>query len=672
MTVRFECHDIRPVANGRSFGEWGPFERVLGRAHLALDPAAPANRIVFDIAHAERGADGLVHVATDLWVVRPREGGAARRLLFDLLNRGNKRSIQFFNDGAVSNDPVDEGEFGHFFLQRQGYSLAACAWQGDVLPGDGRMVIDLPVIRPDGQTATASVRTEFIVDRPGTPSLPQSGKNGAHSCAATSLDTGAATFVRRRYPGAPAEPVAPSRWRFATVQGNPTLPGRGGDVTGAEQGVVPSARHVYLKEGFEPGWIYQLTYQAQDPLALDLAFAVVREVACWLRGDAADNPLRGRVDRAYCWGRSQSGRAIRDFLHRGFNAAPGGGRVFDGMLPHIAGGGKTNMNRFTNLVIAASRQYEDQLNPSDRFPFSYAMSRDHLTGREDAILTRPDTDPLVIHTQTGSEYWNRRGSLVHTDTEGRDLPQPDTVRVYAWTSTQHWADPLLKAPYRGGPCLQDQNVVATSVFFRATLVLMDRWATDGVAPPPSRVPCRADGTLVDAAGWRAGFPAIPGVALPRSPNELCLVEYGPGFDAGAAIAEPPVVHRDRCYAVGVPAVDATGNDRAGLLAPMVQAPLATYTGWNLRARGHGAGFLHDFSGSTIPLADTAEEREATGDPRPSVEERYGTATGYVKAIRAAAERLEADGFLLAEDVERAAQAARRWQSPRHVVCLPPA
>jgi hypothetical protein len=339
------------------------------------------------------------------------------------------------------------------------------------------------------------------------------------------------------------------------------------------------------------------------------------------------------------------------------------------MLPHISGAGKTAMNRFANLVIASSRQYEDQLNPSDRFPFSYASSRDHLTGMTDAILTRPDTDPLVIHTQSASEYWNRRGSLVHTDTQGNDLAQPASVRIYAWTSSQHWSDPLPKGPMVG-PHLNTQNVVATSAFFRAMLVLLDDWVTSGIEPPESRVPRRADGTLVSAAEWRAGFPAIPGVVLPQGPNALCLVDYGSEFPAGGAIAEPPIVHPDKSYAVLVPAVDATGNDRAGLLAPMVQAPLATYTGWNIRARGHGHGMLHDFSGSTIPLPDTADERIATGDPRLSIEERYTDQTGYTAAIRRAAESLAADRFLLEEDIERAAIASARWYAPRHTVNLP--
>ena len=120
-------------------------------------------------------------------------------------------------------------------------------------------------------------------------------------------------------------------------------------------------------------------------------------------------------------------------------------------------------------------------------PFSYAACRDHLTGRTDAICKRPETDPLVFHTQTATEYWQRRGSLVHTDTEGNDLKQPDNVRVYFWSSAPHVGDPNQDAPVRG-VCQNLSNVVQTSMLFRALLDAMDRWASEGIAPPASPNP----------------------------------------------------------------------------------------------------------------------------------------------------------------------------------------
>ena len=322
------------------------------------------------------------------------------------------------------------------------------------------------------------------------------------------------------------------------------------------------------------------------------------------------------------------------------------------------------MNRFINLVIAASREFEDHANPSDRFPFAYAPSRDHITGAEDAILKRPETDPKVIHTHSASEYWHRRGSLVHTDTRGNDLPVPDNVRIFLWSSSQHWSDPVPSLP-PVGPCQNFQNVVHTSAFFRATLAMMTDWL-NGKAPPESRIPRRADGTLVDMDTLR--FPAIPATALPKGPNRLFHVDYGPGFDRGAAMPADPVEGTSE-YAVLVPQVDADGNDIAGLRAPMVVAPMGTYTGWNLRRRGHGHGLLHGFSGSYIPFPETDEEAALTDDPRASVLSRYPTAADYSRAIRDAAEQLVADRFLLAEDVAPAVAMSARWGRVNHLHSL---
>ncbi len=229
---------------------------------------------------------------------------------------------------------------------------------------------------------------------------------------------------------------------------------------------------------------------------LGLGHVAVRDFASFLKygerdAAGAPNPLResgAHIEKAYAWGRSQTGRCIRDFVHRGFNADAEGRRVFDGVLPHVAGAGLMWLNhRFASGVSPAGQQYEDHFNIADRFPFSYAMSTDHLTGKHDAILKRPETDPLVMHSQTATEYWQRRGSLVHTDTRGNDLEQPENVRVYLWASSQHFADPKLKKPGRG-VCQNVINVVATSMLFRALLDAMDRWATDGTPPPPSRIP----------------------------------------------------------------------------------------------------------------------------------------------------------------------------------------
>lgn len=645
--VSLDLMDSRPFADGMTFGNVGSYEILSGRARFALEPGAAVNRGIPDIEMAPTDLDGLVRFETDLCILRPAEPSRGnRRLLFDFPNRGNKRALQFFNDAPHSNMPRAPQQAGNGFLMRRGYSVVWAGWQGDVLPGDDRLVLNLPAATQSGRPVCGEIRSEFIVDRPGVVCLPLSGRVQTRSHPATSLDTAGAMLTRRRYPGSDRIAVPHGDWRFERIEGGGESKPGAGDGAGVERSFIPSASNIHLRSGFQPGWIYELSYTARDPLIIELGYAAVRDLVSHLRyDDGPANPLRG-TEKAYGWGRSQSGRMLRDWLYKGFNADVNGRQVFSGAMPHIAGGGRMATHRFANLVVAASRQYEDNDHPSDVFPFSYAHSTDHLTGKRDAILKRPGTDPLVIHTQTATEYWQRRGSLVHTDTQGNDLPQPPGVRVYHWSSSQHWSDPHLSAPQRG-VCLNLQNVVATSMFFRAVLHSMDRWVTHGAEPPPTSVPSSADGTLVPFEAWKRQFPAIPGVMMPIEPNVL------------------PAAHGE--YAVKVPAVDADGNDVAGVRAPMVAMPLGTHTGWNLRGPGHGHGAMHDFSGSTMPFALDVDEAAATGDPRPSVIGRYGSVATYQHGVARAAARLCQEGHLLEEDLQLVARQAERWGGTRQGV-----
>jgi hypothetical protein len=665
MTSRIELAitEKYAFADGHEFGASGAYERLVGRAHFAVDPLAPAQQGIVDLDKAPCDADGRVRFWADFSLLKPRDPGRGnRRLFFDYGNRGNKRMLQFFNDAPASNDPKSLAHAGNGFLLRRGYTVVWLAWQGDLLPGNGRLVMGLPVATGRDGPLTGPVRSEFIADRAGITTFPLRGRAATRSHPTVSLDPSEASLTRRRYADDACIPVPPETWCFARVEA-----GSGLDNQGGEQGLVPSDTHIHIPSGFEPGWIYELVYTGRDPLVLGLGHLAVRDFVAFLRyGGGADTV--GPVDKAYAWGRSQTGRCLRDFVYRGFNDDGSGRRAFDGVLPHVAGAGRMWLNqRFANANSSGGQQYEDHLAPADIFPFSYAETTDHLTGRRDAILKRPATDPLVIHTQTATEYWQRRGSLVHTDTEGNDLPQPPSVRVYLWSSSQHFADPQARLT-RPAVCQNPLNTVATSALFRAMLDAMDRWASDGIAPPESRIPHRADGTLVTVEEWRRQFPAIPGVMTPRDPNRLPLLDFGPEAEQGI-LAEPPTVAPGKGYAVLVPAVDGDGNDVAGVRAPMVAAPLATYAGWNLRARGFRHGALHEFSGSTIGFPEAAEERRMTGDPRLAIAERYPDAAAYVAAITRAARQLAEEGLLLEEDVARAADAAADWGRPRHDVRL---
>lgn len=668
----FTLKDRTPFADGLRFGDVGAYELISGEIEFSCDPHAPDLAGVIDLDKAQRDDAGQVRYKAGFNFLKPADMAKANgRLFFDYGNRGNKRALQFFNDATPSNTPLAPEHAGNGFLMRRGYTVAWLGWQGDLMPGDGRLLLEAPIATDNGKPLRGWVRVEYVATRPDTYVFPLSSLVMAKSYPTSDMNPAHAQLTRRRYALSEREVIPPHRWSFARLEN-----GSGVDGHGSEQAVIPSCEHIYVHEGFQPGWIYELAYVAENPLVLGLGHVAVRDFISFLKfedRDAAGNENLlgvgdGRIQKAYAWGRSQTGRCIRDFVYQGFNADPLGRRMFDGVMPHVAGAGKMWMNhRFANAMVLPGQEYENHFTPADRFPFSYATCRDVHSGVKDGILKRPDTDPLVIHTDSASEYWHRRASLVHTDTQGKDLAQPENARVYLWSSSQHFSAPGPLRP-SAGLSKNYQNVVSTSFFFRALLDRMDEWVTQGIQPPPSRVPRTSDGTLCDVPTWRKQFPAIPGQALPRGCSTLELVDFGPDLERGDLHPEPRPVP-GKTYPVYVPSVDEDGLDIAGLRAPNVVAPLGTYTGWSVRKRELGNGAMVGITGSYIPLPESPEEKEATNDPRTSILERYGDAQGYVRAIDKACEELIAERLMLEEDRERILAEAGDWGRPRHDTLL---
>ncbi|WP_233839234.1 alpha/beta hydrolase domain-containing protein [Paraburkholderia sp. ZP32-5] len=671
-SLRYTLKDRRLFANGHEFGNTGPYELLSGEIEFQADPDAPDMVDVVDIDKAARNENGLVVYRAGFNLLKPIDISKSNgRLFFDYGNRGNKRALQFFNDAKPGNLPVDAVHAGNGFLMRRGYVIAWLGWQGDLLPGEGRLVLEAPTATDGAEPIRGWVRTEYVATAPDTFVFPLSSLVTVKSYPTSDMNPAHAQLTRRRYALSRREVIPAHAWSFARLEN-----GIGVDSQGAEQGIVPSNQHLYLHAGFEPGWIYELSYVAQDPLVLGLGHVAVRDFVSFLKFDDEDasgqpNPLgqgASRPEKVYAWGRSQTGRAIRDFVYGGFNADAKGRRVFDGVMPHVAGAGKLWMNqRFANISVLPGQQYENHFTPADRFPFSYAACTDAYSEQTDAILKRPATDPLVIHTDSSSEYWHRRASLVLTDTQGRDLPQPDNVRIYLWSSSQHFAAP---GPIRptAGISKNYQNNVSTSFFFRALLDCLDAWATYGTPPPASRIPLRSTDTLVDYDTWRTQFPSIPGQTIPPSPSTLEVVDFGPDLKHGKMHREPRFTE-GKAYPIFVPAVDRDGLDIAGVRAPAVSAPLGTYVGWSMRRRELGNGAMVGTTGSYIPLPESPEEQHETGDPRRSILSRYRSAEGYLSAIGAAANALVGQRFMLEEDRERAIEDARNWGRPRHDTLL---
>jgi alpha/beta hydrolase family protein len=320
--------------------------------------------------------------------------------------------------------------------------------------------------------------------------------------------------------------------------------------------------------------------------------------------------------------------------------------VFDGIFPVVAGSRRTCINWQFAQAGRYSRQHEDHSYGDDQFPFTYPTLSDPISGRSGGILQRArdaGVCPKVLHLDTESDLWQARSSLVATDTSGSDIAMPDEVRVYTVSGVSH-------APFRplSKPVMQlPGNRLGYGAFMRALLVVLFEWVEHGVAPPNSRFPSRADGTLVTLAESRATFPKLPQVEFPKVLNELRLRDHS---------VEPPI--ESTAYPVFVQATDADGNSLGGIRHPMVDAPLATHTGWSLRASGYGEGDLFTIQGSMIPFATTEAERQRAGDPRPSVEARYASRDVWAARLAAATDRLVAERLLLPEDGGRLLAAAR--------------
>lgn len=656
--VRIDWHTREPFAGGKAFGAAGPYERLIGVARFAVDPAQPANKAIVDLEQAPRNRAGLVEFASDVFLLRPRDPARGNGALFyDVNNRGNKLALRFFNDAPGGNDPKTEADAGNGFLLRRGYSVLWCGWIGELLPGGNRLLLQAPVARGENRPITGIVRYETGADTTAT-SLPLSHREGHGSYAPTArgLREGVLTWRLRETDERVVIPRG--QWSVDRLK-----------IPDVEKGVPGTQAQVRLRVagGFRPGYLYELVAEASDPLVQGLGFAAVRDLVSYLRhGGGDDHPFRaggkGVLTRAHAFGVSQSGRFLRHLLWQGFNLDERGRLVFDGLIPHVAGGGLGYFNHRFAQPTRHNGQHEEHAYPADVFPFTYGDSDDDYAEAEERLRRRGEPDgilrrltvagkaPKVMHTQSAAEYWHRSGSLVHTDTLGTvDAPIPANVRIYAFGGTQH--GPANDPPGRAGSD-NLHNPADYRPQLRALLDALDAWVRDGTAPPASVYPRIADGTLVDWRQAATGFPTLPGVRYPEVIQQPEARDHGPLFRSrGITTIEPPrVLGR---YRVLVPRSDADGND-LGTLPPLeVAVPLATYTGWNLRSRDVGAeGMLAGLLGSMVPLPRSEAERRAGGDPRESIEKRYTDLAGYRRRWEERRDRMVRERHLLAEDAER--------------------
>ena len=618
----------QPYAGGTPFGATGDYERIDGVLGFAVDPGNAANASIVDLEHAPVDEAGCVRFESDFTLVAPADPSQGNgRVIVEVVNRGRRRTVAFFNRGPtppIDSDAIPEGDG---FLLRHGYSVLSIGWQWDVYRSDALLGLDAPGIRIGGQPVTGQACVEM---RPNLEERTRLLANREHQpYPVAHLDDANAMLLVRDWEDGPDTVIPHAQWHF------------------------PDPEHVTLESGFQPGKIYYCIYTAANPVVVGSGMLAIREAATWLRGSSKDNPVHNGYQRVYGHGVSQCGRLLRHMLYLGLNIDQDGRPAFDGLLPHVAGG---RMGEFNHRFAQPSCQS----NPGfgHQFPFADNTLSDPLTEQTDGLLRRLrelDAVPRIIYTDSAAEYWRGDAALTHIDSHGlQDLEPARETRRYLFAGTQHLPgapDLMIGQGPDGSTGMHPYNAVDYIPLLRAALFNLDRWVSEGIEPPPSMYPKLHDGTATTEVEYLSSAVDVPGRSLPDPDRLWRIREIDVGPNARHGIAAYPV-KEGREYPQLVPAADDDGNDLGGIRLPDLTVPVGTHTGWNLRHPDTGAPEqLISMQGSTHWFPATEAQRNAKSDPRPSLEKRYASREDYAAVVRQAAAKLAEDGYLLEEDID---------------------
>ncbi len=631
------------VADGKAFGNVGPYEWVRGRLYLTEEAAAVENQTIVDIKLAPRDGQGRVHFATDFMLMRPLDPTRGNgRLLYEVPNRGNVGALSYFNSATGGNIPVTAEQAGTGFLMEQGYAVLWTGWTWDVPPGGDRLRADLPIASEGGKPITGLVNGEITVTQ-ATSTAKHTGLASLGYEPARLDDPEAKLTVRDSAFGT-RNPIARERWSFGRrVEGR----------------VVYDPSLITLEGGFKPGQIYTVTYAARGPHVAGLGLAGIRDALLFFRHEKADrygnpNPILetgGELPKAVlAFGHSQSARVLITMIAQGL-AADGRGRLaFDGALLSGAGAGKGSFNyRFAQ----SSRHFSPDVEldfPTDWFPFTTAQETDPVTNASASLLdkaTAANAVPRMIFVNSATEYWARGASLIHAAVDGSaDIAADRRARVYLVAGANH-------IPASGGDrgdFAHCRNPLDHRPVLRAMLMHLDGWVTLKKDPPPSIVPTLADGTLGKLSAYNEAMPKFSALRLPSKLLEPPRLDFGPQFADGLATIVPPKIAA-KAFTALVPLPDTDGLDRGGIRMPELVAPLGTYTGWNLQNAATGAPErIARWSGSFVPFARNENERLATADTRASIAERYPKRDAYIEAYAAATLALAKQELIVGSDI----------------------
>jgi len=653
-----------------------PYQLLTGRAFGELDPNDAHNALITDIQLATRNANGNVEYIASFRIRKPTDMSSASGVMWhDVPNRGG--------DVALPNDSFAGGDV-QLLSGWQGDNAGGTALPANVsclppyvapcaVPAFANHYVKVPVLV--GVTGQILGR---IINRSGTNQplnvmgnpIPYFPANSADNTGATLKEHLSETLTGVVTEG---QTIPNSDWKFCygagatfAVPGSPTaLPVR-----------------VCLGNGrtFDPAKLYQLTYTVKDPYVLGAGTAAFRDVASFFRREAQDNfgtpnPLAGKINAAIIRGSSQSGNFTRHLIFLGMNEDEAGRIVHEGAWPLIAGRRVSNNSRWGQPDGVLELYQMGSEGPQWWHSFPDRARNLHPGGILDRC-SRTDTCPKIIETFGGAEVFALKmtTSWVGTDPKN-DIPLPDNVRRYYLPSSTHGGGNRDATdsgfnealPATGASCpgnnwgtgtLRANPVPANSLVNRMRVALRE-WVMNDTPPPASRWPlmhgAKNERNLVEptksAMGFPSGVPGIPdSIFLPDNfVNPVLDYDWGPDFDEFNAIGDPTKVPPPIRSAIKmlVPKVDADGNELGGVPTVLRDAPLGTYLGWNITASGFHAAQTCNYVGGMVPFAKTKAQRLANGDPRLSLEERYGTHAGYVAAVTAAADNAACQGYMFA-------------------------
>lgn len=629
--LNFEIHEKIPFADGQSFGDAGAYTKMVGVARFAVDPTHPANDSIIDLKRAPVNRHGQVEFSSSLEMIVPNQRASGAPILMDIPNRGRMLSMRMFN--GVPRDVLDTDEPGDGFLFKKGFSLACPGWQWDVGKEEGAWC-RAPVATDDGKPIYGEVVCRIQPNR--NSKTLHFGQLGKPSYAPDADHVAQARLFKQHHDGAELLEIHRDDWQFGKS---------------TDTGLEVSDAHITSEKGFVAGCHYELIYTAKDPVVAGVGLLVVRDLATALRSGQV-SPDLAAWETIYGFGASQTGRFLRHFIYEGLNVDEKGERAFDGLIPHIAGSQRLDINhRFAQPSSPGAPGF------NRLFPFSNSNQHDPMSGSAAGLLDKLkalDAVPKIISINTAWEYWRGDASLIHTLPDGSGDADLDTSeRVYLLAGTHHIGGiipPVAKSSLLDVNGQYPFNIVDHSPLVRAALVNLDQWVRNEIEPPASRYPRLNDGTARKRREILDVFRAIPEMNC-LDPEQLAMVRYTlSGLDTATGVAHFPL-QEGLVRPTYVSAIDEDFNETAGIRLPDISVPVASHSGWHPRHESTGAAAQACiFVGFSLFLAVDEKISVKTGDPRISIEARYASKNDYLELVTSAAHILVEENLLLAEDV----------------------